>query len=109
LPDDEHLQNLISQLKFEAAGIINTAGARDHKIDIGQMERKLEVLENIYIDLKQAVLNAGARGQMSMIARDAQLQQAFIIRRIAKEIKKAISNYPEILAITAANNVAVTS
>jgi phosphate:Na+ symporter len=109
LPDDDHLRSLISQLKFEAAEIINYAGASDHKINIQEMEQKLAILENTYIELKHAVLNAGARGQMSMIAMDAQLQQAFIIRRMAKQIKKAVSNYPEILEITAANNVAAAA
>lgn len=105
LPDDDHLRNLISQLKCEAAEIISLAGVSDHKINIQDMEQKLEILENTYIDLKHTILNAGARGQMSMIAMDAQLQQAFIIRRMAKQIKKAVVNYPEILSITVANNV----
>jgi len=106
LPDDEVLRNLISRLKGEAADIIVGAGASDHRIDIQVMEQKLEVLENTYIDLKHAVLNAGARGQVSMIIMDAQLQQAFIIRRMAKQIKKAVNNYPEILAVTGVKTAA---
>jgi phosphate:Na+ symporter len=106
LPDDIYLQNLVLQLKQEAAGIILHAGAADHKIDFVKMEHELEILENTYIKLKQAVLDAGARGLMDMMVMDAQLQQAFIVRRMAKQIKKAVSNYPEILSVTAANNTA---
>jgi len=105
LPDDEHLRSLISRLKREAADIIVDASVSDHRVNIQAMEQKLGVLENTYIDLKHTVLNAGARGQVSMIIMDAQLQQAFIIRRMAKQIKKAVSNYPEILAITGVKTV----
>ncbi|OGT65519.1 MAG: hypothetical protein A3I13_04520 [Gammaproteobacteria bacterium RIFCSPLOWO2_02_FULL_47_50] len=105
LPDDEHLRSLISRLKREAADIIVDASVSDHRVNIQAMEQKLGVLENTYIDLKRTVLNAGARGQVSMIIMDAQLQQAFIIRRMAKQIKKAVSNYPEILAITGVKTV----
>jgi hypothetical protein len=105
LPDDVHLRSLISRLKREAADIIVDASVSDHRVNIQAMEQKLGVLENTYIDLKHTVLNAGARGQVSMIIMDAQLQQAFIIRRMAKQIKKAVSNYPEILAITGVKTV----
>ena len=105
LPDDEHLRSLISRLKREAADIIVDASVSDHRVNIQAMEQKLGVLENTYIDLKHTVLNAGARGQVSMIIMDAQLQQAFIIRRMAKQIKKAVSNYPEIIAITGVKTV----
>lgn len=100
LPDDEQLKSLLSRLKSEAADIIVDTGVSDHRINIQAMEQKLEVLENTYIDLKHTILNAGARGQMSMTIMDAQLQQAFVIRRMAKQIKKAASNYSDILAVT---------
>lgn len=105
LPDDDKLKDLLMQLKIEAADIIDAADISKQKIDIDGMEKKVEHLEITYSSLKHAILNTGTAGKMSMLSMDAQLQQAFIIRRMAKQIKKAVSNLPQIQKFTSGEPV----
>lgn len=100
LPQDSNLENQLQQLRVDAADIVNSADVKKVQIDIGLLEEKTGKLESTYIDLKHVVLQAGSAGTMSMLSMDAQLQQAFIIRRMAKQLKKAVGNMPEIQKLT---------
>ena len=98
--DAEKVNNLLAQLKIEAVQIISAVKISEDKIDLENLRQKLETLESTYQSLKHAILVAGAKGEISMIIMDEQLQQAFLIRRISKQIVKAVSNLPEILIVS---------
>ena len=100
LPQDLNLENLLQQLRADAADIVNSADVSKVAIDVEALEEKTEKLEGTYNAFKHVILQAGSAGSMSMLSMDAQLQQAFIIRRMAKQLKKAVSNLPEIQMVT---------
>ena len=100
LPQDINLENHIQQLRIGAVDIVNAGDVSKMKVDIDALEEKTEKMESTYTSLKHVLLQAGSSGSMSMLSMDAQLQQAFIIRRMAKQIKKAVNNLPEIEKLT---------
>jgi beta-xylosidase len=59
------------------------------KEDFNNIDRQLNDVEEEYDTLKFHVLKAGSEGILGMVTVDAQLQQANLLRRIARQTVKA--------------------
>ena len=67
--------------------------------DLPSLQQQLNKLGEIYDSLKLAVLQAGADGRLGMVTVDAQLQQANLIKRLAKLSVKEASRLQQIIEL----------
>ena len=86
---DEDLLKEINNYKKLCVQLLTIISNAVEHLDYNNMDKQLESIEQEYDKLKFHVLNAGSKGKLGMVSVDAQLQQANLLRRIARQIVKA--------------------
>jgi hypothetical protein len=91
--DKNNILNSLTSLKKDTAFILNNSVLNQVEFDFESLQERFKILENNYDTLRLSILKSGAEGELGMVTIDAQLQQASIIKRIAKQILKVVSRH----------------
>lgn len=86
---DEDLLQEINNYKKICVQLLTIISNAVEQEAFNNMDKQLETIEQEYDKLKFQVLNAGSKGKLGMVSVDAQLQQANLLRRIARQMVKA--------------------
>jgi len=86
---DENLLQIVNNYKQLCIRLITTVESSAQESDPASMDTQLKTVEKEYDSLKFPILKAGSEGKLGMVTIDAQLQQANILRRIARQSVKA--------------------
>lgn len=86
---DENLLQIVNNYKQLCVRLITTVESSVQEADPASMDTQLNSVEKDYDSIKFHILKAGSEGKLGMVTIDAQLQQANILRRIARQSVKA--------------------
>ncbi len=93
---DERVQHKQDMFKDMVSAIFNRIDPVITETDSKQLKQDLENIESEYESLKAVILDSATHGRMGMTAVDAQLQQNNLMRRMARQIIKAVDHLQEI-------------
>ncbi|MEX2523353.1 MAG: Na/Pi symporter [Gammaproteobacteria bacterium] len=88
--NDPELKQGIDVFKGHVSGIFDQITGNISDDDIARMQSRLDTVESEYESLKAAILESASRGELDMTSVDIQLQINNLIRRMARQIIKAV-------------------
>ncbi len=90
---DQQLSDAVAKLKSDTVSILKQATVEAPGFNPEVLSPQLKVLESDYDHLRSAVLKAGAVGSLGMVMVDHLLQEAVIVKRIARQTVKAVARH----------------
>lgn len=87
-PEQEHILQKVVKMKQDAASLLKRSSISKTAFDPKLLQQRYAELEDDYDALKMAFLRAGADGSMGMLTIDNQIDQANLIKRIARQLVK---------------------
>lgn len=94
----EQILASVVKLKQDTVSVLRNAMVESLEFNPHKLQQQLDELESDYEVLRLAVLKAGTDGRLGMATVDGLLQQASIIKRIAKQIVKATDRHTQLIA-----------
>ena len=87
-PEQEQIMQKVAKMKQNAASLLKRGMISKPEFDPELLQQRYAELEDDYDTVKMTFLRAGADGSMGMLTIDNQIDQANLIKRIARQLVK---------------------
>ena len=87
-PEQEQIMQKVAKMKQDTASLLKRSMISKPEFDLKLLQQRYAELEDDYDTVKMTLLRAGADGSMGMLTIDNQIDQANLIKRIARQLVK---------------------